>query len=75
MFAATPMEADAHRFLGDAYYEEGKFTEAVTAFHVALKLKGDSPRVFERLGDDYDVLARHTRLRTERYRALRVVSP
>lgn len=50
---ATPIQADAHRILGDLYLSRGAFTEAATAYHVFLKLADKSPLVMERLGDAY----------------------
>ncbi len=58
--AATPVQAEAHRFLGDLYRARGKHAEAVTAYHVFLMLKGDSPAVLERLGDAYVELGNPT---------------
>jgi cytochrome c-type biogenesis protein CcmH/NrfG len=50
---ATPVQAEAHRLLGDLYRTRGNYAEAVTAYHVFLRLQGDSPVVLERLGDTY----------------------
>ncbi|HXV60992.1 MAG TPA: tetratricopeptide repeat protein, partial [Vicinamibacteria bacterium] len=50
---ATPIQAEAHRMLGDLYTARRNFAEAVTAYHVYLKLSGRSPAVLERLGDAY----------------------
>ncbi|MGH9462276.1 MAG: tetratricopeptide repeat protein [Vicinamibacteria bacterium] len=56
---ATPIQADAHRILGDLYLARGAFTEAATAYHVYLKLSDQNPMrsmapvVMERLGDAY----------------------
>lgn len=50
---ATPVPAEALRLLGDLYLARKNPTEAVTAYHVYLKLNGDSPVVLERLGDAY----------------------
>jgi tetratricopeptide (TPR) repeat protein len=50
---ATPVPAEALRLLGDLYRARKNPTEAVTAYHVYLKLNGDSPLVLERLGDAY----------------------
>lgn len=50
---ATPIPADALRLLGDLYRARENPTEAVNAYHVYLKLNGDSPAVLERLGDAY----------------------
>lgn len=50
---ATPVQAEAHRLLGDLYRLRGNYTEAVTAYHVFLMLEGDRPAVLERLGDAY----------------------
>jgi tetratricopeptide (TPR) repeat protein len=53
---ATPIQADAHRILGDLYLARGGFAEAATAYHVYLKLADQSPMVsmaMERLGDAY----------------------
>jgi len=50
---ATPVPAEALRLLGDLYRARKNPAEAVTAYHVHLKLSGDSPVVLERLGDAY----------------------
>lgn len=50
---ATPIPAEAHRLLGDLYRARDNDAEAVTAYHVFLRLHGDSPAVLERLGDTY----------------------
>ncbi len=50
---ATPISAEAHRLLGDLYRTRKKHAEAVTAYHIYLKLRGDTPAVLERLGDTY----------------------
>ena len=50
---ATPIRAEAHRLLGDLYRARNNHAEAVTAYHVFLRLHGDSPAVLERLGDTY----------------------
>ncbi len=50
---ATPVPAEALRLLGDLYRARENPAEAVTAYHVYLKLSGDSPAVLERLGDAY----------------------
>ena len=50
---ATPVPAEALRLLGDLYRARRNPAEAVTAYHVHLKLSGDSAVVLERLGDAY----------------------
>ena len=50
---ATPVQAEAHHLLGDLYRTRGNHAEAVTAYHIFLMLKGDSPTVLESLGDTY----------------------
>ena len=50
---ATPIPAEAHHLLGDLYRTRKNHAEAVTAYHVFLKLRGDTPAVLERLGDTY----------------------
>jgi tetratricopeptide (TPR) repeat protein len=50
---ATPVQPEAHRILGDLYRESESFAEAITAYHVYLKLQGDDSAVMERLGDTY----------------------
>jgi tetratricopeptide (TPR) repeat protein len=50
---STPVQAEALRLLGDLYRARGNPAEAVTAYHVYLKLSGDTPAVLERLGDAY----------------------
>ena len=49
----TPIPAEAHRLLGDLYRARKNHAAAVTAYHVYLKLRGDTPPVLERLGDTY----------------------
>jgi tetratricopeptide (TPR) repeat protein len=39
--------------LGDLYAARGDHTEAITAYHIYLKLKGEVPPVLEKLGDAY----------------------
>lgn len=56
---ATPVEAEALRLLGDLYRARHNPAEAVTAYHVYLKLSGDSPVVLERLGDAYVESGKH----------------
>ncbi len=51
--SATPVPAEALRLLGDLYRARRNPAEAVTAYHVYLKLSGDSPAVLETLGDAY----------------------
>jgi tetratricopeptide (TPR) repeat protein len=50
---STPVQAEAFRLLGDLYRTRRNPAEAVTAYHVYLKLSGDTPAVLERLGDAY----------------------
>jgi tetratricopeptide (TPR) repeat protein len=50
---ATPIQAEAHRLLGDLYQARGDYAEAITAYHIYLKLKGEIPAVLEQLGDAY----------------------
>ena len=50
---ATPIQAEANRLLGDLYQARGDYTEAITAYHIYLKLKGEVPAVLEQLGDAY----------------------
>jgi tetratricopeptide (TPR) repeat protein len=50
---ATPIQAEAHRLLGDIYQNRGNYAEAVTAYHIYLKLVGETPSVLERMGDAY----------------------
>lgn len=50
---ATPVPAEAHRLLGDLYRARDNDAEAVTAYLVFLRLRGDNPAVLERLGDTY----------------------
>jgi tetratricopeptide (TPR) repeat protein len=50
---ATPIPVEALRLLGDLYRARKNPTEAVNAYHVYLKLSGDSTAVLERLGDAY----------------------
>ena len=50
---ATPIQAEAHRLLGDIYQNRGSYAEAVTAYHIYLKLVGETPSVMERMGDAY----------------------
>jgi cytochrome c-type biogenesis protein CcmH/NrfG len=39
--------------LGDLYRARHNHAEAATAYHVFLRLRGDTPEVLERLGDTY----------------------
>lgn len=71
---ATPVQAEAHRLLGDLYRARGNHTEAVTAYHVFLMLKGDSPAVLERLGDAYFELGNPT-IAAEIYVKLSEIEP
>jgi tetratricopeptide (TPR) repeat protein len=50
---STPVQAESLRLLGDLYRGRRNPAEAVTAYHVYLKLSGDTPAVLERLGDAY----------------------
>ncbi len=50
---ATPIQAEAHRILGDLYHSRENFAEAATAYHVYLKLGEPTPAVLERLGDAF----------------------
>jgi len=50
---ATPIQASAHRLLGDIYLARSDHAEAVTAYHIYLKLMGDNPSILEKLGDAY----------------------
>lgn len=50
---STPVQAEALRLLGDLYRTRRNPAEAVTAYHVYLKLSGDTPAMLERLGDAY----------------------
>ncbi len=50
---STPIPVEALRLLGDLYRARKNPSEAVTAYHVYLKLNGESPVVLERLGDAY----------------------
>ncbi len=50
---ATPIQAEAHRLLGDIYQNRGNYAEAVTAYLIYLKLVGETPSVLERMGDAY----------------------
>ena len=72
---ATPVQAEAPpRLLGDLYRARGNHAEAVTAYHVFLMLKGDSPAVLERLGDAYDELGNPT-IAAEIYERLSELEP
>ena len=50
---ATPIQAEAHRLLGDLYSARRGYAEAITAYHIYLKLNGEDPSVVEKLGDAY----------------------
>jgi tetratricopeptide (TPR) repeat protein len=50
---ATPIQAEAHRLLGDLYRNRGNYGEAITAYHIYLKLKGETPAVLEKMADAY----------------------
>jgi tetratricopeptide (TPR) repeat protein len=71
---ATPVPADALRLLGDLYRARKNPAEAVTAYHVYLKLNGDSPTVLEGLGDAY-VESGNPRLGAEIYLRLEDLFP
>ena len=71
---ATPVPAEAHRLLGDLYRARREHAEAVTAYHVFLRLQGDSPAVLERLGDTY-VDLENPRLAAETYLRLASLEP
>jgi tetratricopeptide (TPR) repeat protein len=71
---ATPVPADALRLLGDLYRARKNPEEAVTAYHVYLKLNGDSPSVLEGLGDAY-VESGNPRLAAEVYLRLEDLFP
>jgi tetratricopeptide (TPR) repeat protein len=71
---ATPVPAEALRLLGDLYRARKNPTEAVTAYHVYLKLSGDSPVVLERLGDAY-VESGNPRMGAEVYLRLAGLEP
>ena len=71
---ATPVPAEALRLLGDLYRARGNPAEAVTAYHVYLKLAGDSPVVLERLGDAYVESGNH-RMGAEVYLRLAGLEP
>ena len=60
------MPAEALQLLGDLYRARKNPAEAVTAYHVYLKLNGDSPVVLEGLGDAY-VESGNPRLGAEAY--------
>jgi len=71
---ATPIRAEAHRLLGDLYRARNNHAEAVTAYHVFLRLRGDSPAVLERLGDTY-VDLNNPEMAAEIYLKLAAVEP
>lgn len=50
---ATPVEPEAHRLLGDLYYGHSEFDEALSAYHVYVKLRGDTPVILDRIGETY----------------------
>ena len=72
--AATPSPAEAHRLLGDLYRARRNREEAVTAYHVALRLEGDSPAVLQRLADTYGELEQHA-VAAETYLRLAELDP
>ncbi len=71
---ATPIQAEAHRDLGDLYFRRENFTEAATAYHVYLKLGEQSPRILERLGDAY-IGTNNQTAAAETYLQLAALSP
>jgi superkiller protein 3 len=71
---ATPIPAEALRLLGDLYRARKNPTEAVNAYHVYLKLNGDSLAVIERLGDAY-VESGNPRTGAEVYMRLAALEP
>jgi cytochrome c-type biogenesis protein CcmH/NrfG len=60
--------------LGDLYRARDNDAEAVTAYHVFLRLQGDSPAVLERLGDTYVDLD-NPRMAAETYLKLASIEP
>jgi len=71
---ATPVPAEALRLLGDLYRARKTPTEAVTAYHVYLKLSGDSAVGLERLGDAY-VESGNPQMGAEVYLRLEALEP
>ncbi len=71
---ATPVPAEALRLLGDLYRARRNPAEAVTAYHVYLKLNGDSPAVLEGLGDAY-VESGNPQMGAEVYLRLEALEP
>ena len=50
---STPVPAEAHRLLGNLYHARQNYAEAITAYHVYLRLNGDEPEILNQLGDTY----------------------
>jgi tetratricopeptide (TPR) repeat protein len=71
---ATPVPPEALRLLGDLYRRRKNPAEAVTAYHVYLKLAGDSAMVLESLGDAY-VESGNPRMGAEVYLRLAALEP
>jgi tetratricopeptide (TPR) repeat protein len=71
---ATPVPPEALRLLGDLYRTRRNPAEAVTAYHVYLKLNGDTPAVLEGLGDAY-VESGNPRMGAEVYLRLDALDP
>ncbi len=71
---ATPVPAEAHRLLGDLYRARSSDAEAITAYLVFLRLRGDDPAVLERLGDAYIDLD-NPEMAAETYLKLAVLEP
>jgi tetratricopeptide (TPR) repeat protein len=72
--SATPLQAEALQLLGDLYRARNNAAEAVTVYHVYLKLSGDTPAVLERLGDAY-VESGKPHLAAETYLRLSALEP
>ena len=70
----TPVPAEAHRLLGDLYRARENYAEAITAYHVFLRLRGDNAAVLERLGDTYLELA-NAAMAAETYLRLASLEP
>ena len=71
---ATPIQAEAHRLLGDIYLARSDHAEAVTAYHIYLKLKGDNPSILEKLGDAYQGMG-NTETAASTYVQLAAIEP
>src|SRR4051812_355793 len=56
---------------GDAYFDAGKYAEAIDAYRQAIKLKPNYAEAFFNMGDAYEALERHEEAVTAYQQAIR----